>query len=67
MAERLFKVRMRRGHALLGMTNDGSKAPRADSEEEVVVSEHMAAFLVRNRAAKVIEVVEPRADRPETR
>lgn len=66
MAERLFKVRMRRGRALLGMTNDGGKAPRADSEEEVVVSEHAAAFLVRNRAAEVIEVLESSEDRRET-
>lgn len=66
MAERLFKVRMRRGRALLGMTNDDSTAPRADSEEEVVVSEHAAAFPVRNRAAAVIEVLESSEDRRET-
>jgi hypothetical protein len=48
------------------MTNDGIEAPRADSGEEVVVSEHKAAFLARNRAAQVIEVVEPSEDSPET-
>jgi hypothetical protein len=65
MAERLFKIRMRPGRALIGMTTDGSKPPRADSEEEVVVCEHTAAFLVRNRAAEVIEVVERAEDDPE--
>jgi hypothetical protein len=48
------------------MTNDGTEAPHADSGEEVVVSEHTAAFLARNRAADVIEVVEPSEDSPET-
>ena len=66
MAGRLFKIRMRPGRALSGMTNDGIEAPRADSGEEVVVSEHKAAFLARNRAAQVIEVVEPSEDSPET-
>jgi hypothetical protein len=41
------------------MTSDGTEPPRADSEEEVVVPEHTAAFLARRRAAEVIEVVEP--------
>ena len=50
---------MRPGRALLGMTSDGTAPPRAGSEEEVVVPEHTAAFLVRQRAAEVIEVVEP--------
>ena len=50
---------MRRGRALLGATSDGTEPPRAGSEEEVVLSEHTAAFLVRQRAAEVIEVIEP--------
>jgi hypothetical protein len=62
----MFKIRMRPGRALLGMTNDGTKAPQADSGEEAVVSEHAAAFLARNRAAEVIEVVEPSEDNAET-
>ncbi|HEX5173185.1 MAG TPA: hypothetical protein VFV91_03475 [Gaiellaceae bacterium] len=66
MAGRLFKIRMRPGRALLGMTNDGTEAPHADSGGEVVVSEHTAAFLARNRAAEVIEVAEPSKDSPET-
>lgn len=65
MADRLFKIRMRPGRALLGMTSDGTEAPRADSDEEVVVSEHTAAFLARNRAAEVIEVVEQHDDSAE--
>ena len=59
MAGRMFKIRLRAGRALLGVTNDGTEAPQADSGEEVVVSEHTAVFLARNRAAEVIEVVEP--------
>jgi hypothetical protein len=66
MAGRLFKIKMRPGRALLGMTNDGAEAPHAESGEEVVVSEHTAAFLARNRAAEVIDVVEPSEDSPET-
>lgn len=48
------------------MTNDGTKAPEAGSGEEVVVSEHTAAFLARHRAAEVIEVVEPSEESAET-
>jgi hypothetical protein len=66
MAGRLFKIRMRPGRGLLGMTNDSTEAAQADSGEEVVVSERTAAFLARNRAAEVIEVVEPSEDSPET-
>ncbi len=47
------------------MTKDGTDAPQAGAGEEVVVSEHTAAFLVRNRAAEVIEVVEQGEDDPE--
>jgi hypothetical protein len=53
---------MRSGRALLGMTSDGTDPPRAGSKEEIVVPEHTAAFLVRRRAAEVIEVVEPPQD-----
>ena len=36
------------------------------SGDEVVVSEEAAAFLIRQRAADVIEVIEPsKSDRPE--
>lgn len=56
---------MRPGRALLGMTNDGTNAPQAGAGEEMVVSEHTAAFLVRNRAAEVIEVVEQAEDSAE--
>jgi hypothetical protein len=66
MAGRLFKIRMRPGRALIGMTNDGTEAPRADSGEEVIVSEHTAAVLARNHAAEVIEVVEPSEDSSES-
>jgi len=38
-------------------TNDGTEAPAASSGEEVIVAEEVAAFLVRQRAAEVIEVI----------
>ena len=50
---------MRPGSAMLTATNDGTEAPSASSGEEVVVAEEVAAFLVRQRAAEVIEVIEP--------
>ena len=56
---------MRPGRALLGATHDGTDAPQAGADEEVVVSEHTAAFLVRNRAAEVIEVIEQGEDSPD--
>lgn len=66
MAGRFFKIRMRSGRALLGMTNDGTEPAQAEPGEEVVVSEHAATFLVRSRAAEVIEVVNTSEDGPET-
>ena len=44
------------------MTKDGTDAPQAGAGDEVVVPEHTAAFLVRNRAAEVIEVVVEQAE-----
>ena len=44
------------------MTSDGTEPPRPGSEEEVVVPEHTAAFLVRQRAAEVIDVFESSED-----
>jgi hypothetical protein len=60
---RFFKIRMRPGSAMLTATNDGTDAPSAPSGEEVVVAEEVAAFLVRQRAAVVIEIIE--ADDPD--
>lgn len=62
MSSRLFKIKMRRGSALIGMTSDSTEPPQAGSEEEAVVDEHTAAFLVRKRAAEVIEVIESSED-----
>ena len=57
---------MRPGSAMLTATNDGSQAPSAASGDEVVVAEEIAAFLIRQRAAEVIEVIEPgQTDTPE--
>jgi hypothetical protein len=44
---------------MLTATNDGTDAPSASSGKEVVVAEEVAAFLVRQRAADVIEVIQP--------
>lgn len=57
--ERLFRIRMRRGRALLVASTDGAAAESASEGEEVVVAEETAAFLVRGRAAEVIDVIEP--------
>jgi hypothetical protein len=44
---------------MLTSANDGSETPSAEPGGEVVVSEEVAAFLVRQRAAEIIEVIEP--------
>jgi hypothetical protein len=44
---------------MLTATDDGTEAPSALSGEEVIVAEEVAAFLVRQRAAEVIEDIEP--------
>jgi hypothetical protein len=58
MKSRLFKIRMRPGRALMGATNDGTEAPQGSSGQEVVVDERTAAFLIRHRAAEVIETID---------
>lgn len=54
--ERLFRLRMRPGRALMTATTDGTEVPSASSGVEVVVEEKVAAFLVRQRAAEIIGV-----------
>ena len=49
---------MRPFRAMLTITDEESQCPSASSGEEIVVSEKEAAFLVRQRAADVIEVIE---------
>ena len=45
---------------MLTATSDESEAgTSAAAEDELVVSEEVAAFLVRQRAAQIIEVIEP--------
>jgi hypothetical protein len=56
---RMFRVRMRRGRALVGATSDGTEPSRAGSGEEVVVPESTAAFLMRKRAAELAVLLEP--------
>jgi hypothetical protein len=52
---------MRPGHAMFTMTPDPDSEPAtsAGAGEEVVVSEKTAAFLVRQRAADIVEVLDP--------
>jgi len=43
---------------MISATNDGSDVPSPHAGQEAIVSEKAAAFLVRERAAEVIEVIE---------
>lgn len=45
-------------------TSDGSKAYNARAGDEVVVPEVVAAFLVRRRAAEILEVIDPANSEP---
>jgi len=56
---------MRPGRAMLTATDDGTEAPSASSGDEVIVAEEVAAFLVRQRAAIVIDLIEPGDPNPE--
>ena len=56
---------MRPGRTMLTATNDGTEAPSASSGDEVIVVEEVAAFLVRQHSAEVIEVIEPGDPDPE--
>jgi hypothetical protein len=57
---RLFRIKMRPGRAMFTATRDAETEPptSAGENEEVVVSETAAAFLVRQRAAEILEVIE---------
>ncbi len=57
---RMFRLRMRPGRAMLTGTPDVAREPptSAGAGDEVLVSESTAAFLVRKRAADVIEIIE---------
>ena len=45
-------------------TSDGTQAYNASSDDEVVVPETVAAFLVRQRAAEILGVIAPNDDEP---
>jgi hypothetical protein len=57
----MFRLRMRAGSAMLTATSDPEREPAtsAGAGDEIVVSEEAAAFLVRRRAAEIVEVIEP--------
>ena len=58
---------MRPGRALLTATSDPERKPptSAGAGDEVVVSEETAAFLVRQRAVEIVEVIESGEGKPE--
>lgn len=60
-AKRMFRLRMRPGRGMVTMTADTEREPAtsAGAGEEVVVSEETAAFLVRGRAADIVEIFQP--------
>lgn len=55
---RLFRIRMLAGRSMLSAADDGTAPVTASSGEERVVNEKTAAFLVRHRAAEIIEVLD---------
>jgi hypothetical protein len=62
MPSRRFKIKMRSGVTLLRLSKDGSESRQLTPHGEVVVDEHTAARLVRNRAADVVERIEASED-----
>jgi hypothetical protein len=60
-AKGMLRLRMRPGRAMLTATAGPEREPAtsAGAGEEVVVSEETAAFLVRKRAADIVEIFEP--------
>jgi hypothetical protein len=63
---RRFRLRMRKGTAMVSFASDGPQGGggTAAAGDEIVVPETTAAFLVRQRSAEIIEVIEdePAAD-----
>jgi hypothetical protein len=59
-SQRMFRLRMRPGRSMLTASSDPEleAATSAAAGDEVVVSEETAAFLVRQRAADIVEVIE---------
>jgi hypothetical protein len=55
---RLFRLRMRPGRALIGFGSDEAREGSAAAGDEIVVSEEIAASLIRHRAAEIIEVID---------
>jgi hypothetical protein len=55
----MFRLRMRPGNAMLTATSDVERQPAtsAGAGDEVVVSEKAAAFLIRQRAADIVEII----------
>jgi hypothetical protein len=57
---RMFRVRMRPGH-MMATTRENASMTTAGAGDEIVVTEKVAAFLMKQGAAEVVEVID-RAD-----
>jgi hypothetical protein len=57
---RRFRIRMRKGVAMVSFASDGTQGAggTAAAGDEIVVPETTAAFLVRQRSADIVEVIE---------
>jgi hypothetical protein len=64
---RSFRIRMRKGVALISFASDGTEGAGGTSAagDEIVVPEATAAFLVRQRSADIVEVIEDEPDAAE--
>ncbi len=67
---RRFRLQLRPGRAMLSSSSDGTQGEAAEAGEEIVLPEATAAFLVRQRAADISEVIdapsgEPKPDQPD--
>ncbi len=58
---RTLRLKIRPGRAMLTATSEPEREPAtsAAAGDEVVVSERAAAFLIRQRAAEIVEIIEP--------
>jgi hypothetical protein len=56
----MFRLRMRSERAMITASSEPESEPAtsAGTGDEVVVSEQAAAFLIRQRAADIVEVIE---------
>lgn len=56
---RTFRLRLRPGRAMVGFGSKGLEDTHGEAGDEIVVPEATAAFLVRQRAVDIVEVIDP--------